>query len=229
MNEFIPKAFVFDMDGLLLDSETVYEKAWIMAADMWNLDGIERVHKSVLGFSESDTILTLKKNYGQDFDAKGFWDLTTDLSLDIMNETGVPEKPFARETLAWLKNQSYSIALASSNSRELVIHLMTKAGMLSYFDVMVCGDEITRAKPDPEIYRTACQKLGMSPGDCVAVEDSPNGIISAWNAGLKCIMIPDRVPADENIKKHLWKLLNNLGELKVEGLSRGFEIATQFP
>ncbi|MBP5452822.1 MAG: HAD family phosphatase [Treponema sp.] len=207
------KAVVFDMDGLLLDSEAVYEKAWIMAAGMWDLQGIDEVHKSVYGFSETDTLLTLKKVYGEDFDAKGFWDLTTDLSLDIMNETGVPEKPFARETLAHLKKSSYPIALASSNSRELVIQLMTKALMLEYFDVMVCGDEIERAKPDPEIYRTACQKLGMSPCDCAAVEDSPNGILSAWNAGLKCIMIPDRVPASEEIKKYLWKLCGNLGEL----------------
>ena len=207
------KAVVFDMDGLLLDSEAVYEKAWIMAAGMWDLKGIDEVHKSVYGFSETDTLLTLKEVYGEDFDAKGFWDLTTDLSLDIMNETGVPEKTFARETLAHLKKSSYPIALASSNSRELVIQLMTKALMLEYFDVMVCGDEISRAKPDPEIYMTACRKLGFSCDECAAVEDSPNGILSAWNAGLKCIMIPDRVPASEEIKKYLWKLYGNLGEL----------------
>ncbi|MBO4318854.1 MAG: HAD family phosphatase [Treponema sp.] len=207
------KAVVFDMDGLLLDSEAVYEKAWIMAAGMWNLQGIDEVHKSVYGFSEADTLQTLKKFYGNDFDAKGFWDLTTDLSLDIMNENGVPEKAFARETLAYLKKSTYSIALASSNSRELVTHLMTKAGMLEYFDVTVCGDEISRAKPDPEIYITACKKLNIPCDECAAVEDSPNGIMSAWNAGLKCIMIPDRVPATDEIKKYLWKLCGNLGEL----------------
>ncbi|MBO7638753.1 MAG: HAD family phosphatase [Treponema sp.] len=208
------KAFVFDMDGLLLDTEAVYDSAWIKAAKMWNLDGIEPVHRSVYGFSESDTLLVLKENYGNDFDAKGFWNLTTDISLDMMNESGVPEKAFARETISFLKKKSYPLALASSSSRDLVSQLLEKAGMLDLFEVIVCGDEIERAKPDPQIYISACKKLGLSPSECAAVEDSPNGILSAYNAGLKCIMIPDRLPATEEIKKYLWKLYSNLGELK---------------
>ena len=209
------KALVFDMDGLLLDTEAVYEKAWIVAAGMWNLQGIDEVHKSVYGFSEADTLMTLKKVYGKDFDAKGFWDLTTDIALDMMNESGVPEKAFAVETLSFLKQKSYPLAMASSSSRDLVSQLLEKAGMLDLFDVIVCGDEIERAKPDPQIYISACKKLGLSPSECAAVEDSPNGILSAYNAGLKCIMIPDRLPASEEIKKYLWKLLDNLGELKL--------------
>ncbi len=215
MREEEINAFVFDMDGLLLDTEAVYERAWIKAADMWKLPGIDAVHKSVYGFSESDTLLVLKKNYGTGFDAKGFWDLTTDIALDVMKESGVPEKAFARETLLFLKEKSCPLAVASSSSRGLVSHLLEKAGMLDLFDVIVCGDEIERAKPDPQIYLTACKKLGLNPCECAAVEDSPNGILSAYNAGLKCIMIPDRVPADDDIKKCLWKLLNNLGELKL--------------
>ena len=214
MNREAINAFIFDMDGLLLDTEAVYERAWIKAADMWKLAGIDTVHRSVYGFSEYDTLLVLKKNYGNGFDAKGFWDLTTDIALDMMKESGVPEKAFARETLLFLKEKSCPLAVASSSSRGLVSHLLEKAGMLDLFDVIVCGDEIERAKPDPQIYLTACKKLGLNPCECAAVEDSPNGILSAYNAGLKCIMIPDRVPADDDIKKCLWKLYVNLGELK---------------
>ena len=184
------------------------------ATDMWKLAGIDTVHRSVYGFSEYDTLLVLKKNYGNGFDAKGFWDLTTDIALDMMKESGVPEKAFARETLLFLKEKSCPLAVASSSSRGLVSHLLEKAGMLDLFDVIVCGDEIERAKPDPQIYLTACKKLGLNPCECAAVEDSPNGILSAYNVGLKCIMIPDRVPADDDIKKCLWKLYVNLGELK---------------
>ena len=104
------RAVVFDMDGVLLDSETVYELAWREAAGMLGLDGIDEVHSKVLGMDEKGCIETLQGRYGKDFDAKGFWDLTTDLSVKYMEEKGIPLKPYAREVLVYLKAKDHKCA-----------------------------------------------------------------------------------------------------------------------
>ena len=207
------QAVIFDMDGVLLDSEAVYAEGWRIAGEKKNLRGIDAFHKTILGLSEQDTIAALKKFYGHDFDGAEFWNLTTEISVEIMNRTGVPEKPFARTTLESLKRKNIRLALASSSSRAIVQYLMEKAGLMEFFDVAICGDEIKNANPDPEIYTAACMKLNLSTSECIAVEDSPNGVKSAVAAGLKCIMIPDRVQPDESIRKAAWKVLSSLKDI----------------
>ncbi|MBQ4237573.1 MAG: HAD-IA family hydrolase, partial [Treponema sp.] len=138
----------------------------------------------------------------------------SDWSMEYMNESGVPEKKGAREILEFLKSEKIPVALATSSEKSFAEKLLEKANLIQYFDLMIFGDEVSRAKPDPEIYETSCRKLGLVPEKCVAVEDSPNGIKSAVSAGLKAVMVLDRIPADGDMKKLAWKISDSLLSLK---------------
>lgn len=208
------EAFVFDMDGVVLDSESVYEKAWRVIAEKMHVSDIDSVHEKCLGLSEQDVFKLMAEKYGDDFDGKLFWKLTSDWSMEYMNESGVPEKKGAREILEFLKSEKIPVALATSSGKSFAEKLLEKANLIQYFDLMIFGDEVSRAKPDPEIYETSCRKLGLAPEKCVAVEDSPNGIKSAVSAGLKAVMVPDRIPADGDMKKLAWKISDSLLSLK---------------
>ena len=117
------------------------------------------------------------------------------------------------EILSFLKENGYPIALATSTRRTSVESHLVKSGIKQYFDFIVAGDEVMNSKPAPEIYLKACKGLGVMPQNAIAVEDSFNGIRSAFNAGMMPVMIPDTVMPDEEITELLFKKFNNLLEL----------------
>ncbi len=207
-------AVVFDMDGVLLDSETVYDICWRKEAGRLGLPDIDSVHRQCLGRGEEESIQLLKAAYGAAFDGKAFWDATDRYCAQIEQEQGMPLKPFAREILTYLRNVHYPLALASSTGRATVQRQLGLLGFDVFFDAIICGDEVAHAKPAPDIYRKACELLGAEPRHCIAIEDSPNGVLSAHRAGLSCVMIPDRLQPDEKIKSILTHLCTSLDDLK---------------
>ena len=208
------RAFVFDMDGVLIDSESVYEKAWQEIAGQMGFKDIDSVHKKCLGCSKNDVFEILKKSYGENIDAAMFWKKTSDWSVDFMNRNGLIEKDGAKEILTFLKSENILLALATSSEKSFAENLLKKANLLDFFDAVVFGDEVKNAKPNPDIYLLSCAKLNLAPKNCAAVEDSPNGIISAKNAGLKAIMVPDRILPDNDMKKNAWKIFDSLLSLR---------------
>ena len=196
------KAFIFDMDGVILDSETICDKAWL-----------EDVMKQCLGTNKNDTIQILKKNYGADFDSEYFIQQTSDYFHQIEFSSGIPLMPFAKEILDYLKPK-YRIALASSTRKATVERQLKAVGVLDYFETLTCGDMVEHSKPNPEIYLMACNLLGLKPEECVAIEDSPNGIKSAFAANLHTIMIPDKIQPTEEIKKMCERILLSLEQIK---------------
>ena len=124
--------------------------------------------------------------------------------------------PFAKQTLEYLKDKGYRIALASSTRGPVVTRQLEKAGLLSFFESLSTGDQVSHSKPDPEIYKLACKSLNLPPKKCAAVEDSPNGIKSAKSAGLFTIMVPDRIEPDEELLRKVDFLCSNLSEIKLK-------------
>ena len=208
------KGVVFDMDGVLLDTEAVYDICWQMEADRLHLENMPAVHRKCLGMDKADSIRVLKAHYGNDFDGDAFWNATDSLCKEVEENSGVPLKPFAKDTLGYLKEKNILIALASSTYRDTVTRQLDRANLISFFDAIVCGDEVRSAKPEPDVYAEACKRLNLIPKVCAAVEDSPRGLLSAYRAGLRCILIPDRVPADSETKKMAWKVFETLQELR---------------
>lgn len=205
---------IFDMDGVLLDSEKIWDWAWKKYADELKLNNVERSCNACRGCNGEEQKKILHKIYGVDFDAEKFFTQALNYFYDYEKENGIPKKYYAGEILEYLKGKKYKLALASSTGRKAVERQMKNAGLLDFFDVTICGDEVKESKPNAEIYLKSCMSLGESACNCVAVEDSPNGIRSAYGAKINCIMVPDRIPCNDEIQKLLWKKIDSLVEIK---------------
>lgn len=144
-------------------------------------------------------VKTFLEQLGNDFPVERFLDESMD-RIAALGASGLPLKKGAVELLSWLKEQNALLALASSTKRSLVIQELTDAGLLDYFSVITGGDQITKSKPDPEIYLKTCQALDISPEAAFGIEDSYNGVRSASAAGLKTIMVPDLLPPTNEMR-----------------------------
>lgn len=210
MNEI--KAIIFDMDGVLLDSESISDITWDQAAKDFNITMTADILNSCRGSNKTDIINKLHEIYGLSFNAESFLEKTGEYFTQIEMEKGIPLLPYVKETLEYLKPK-YQIALASSTKGPTVERQLKNAGIIDYFQTRTTGEMVQHSKPNPEIYLMACKSLNISPENCIAVEDSFNGIKSAHNAGLKTIMVPDKVQPTEEIKKLCWKVCKSLKEL----------------
>ncbi len=209
------KAFIFDMDGVLLDTESICDDTWIEAGKKHGItqkDAMIAIDRC-RGMNKKNIIENLEEMFGKDFDAESYLMLTGELFHKIENEKGIKNLPYAEECLKVLKEKGYRLALASSTRKESVMRQLTNAGLIDYFEVIITGDMVKNSKPDPEIYKTACTCLGIESKLCYAVEDSPNGLMSAKNAGLTTIMVPDRIKPNEVTSKYSDFVFKNLKEV----------------
>ena len=151
-----------------------------------------------------------KEWYGEDFDYYEVRDYRKGLVADLIAKNGIPLKPGAVEILTWLREQGITVAMATANDFERTKSHLTKIGLFDYFDRIICADMVKFGKPAPDIYAYACKELGVSPDEAFAVEDSPNGIRSAYGAGCKVIMVPDLTEPDDELMKMLYARVDSL-------------------
>lgn len=207
------EAVVFDMDGILLDTETICDKTWEMALDKMGVKSEVDIVNECRGMNREDSVLTLKKIIGQDFDGERFLSLTSDYFHEVEFSTGIPLMTYAKEILEYLRPK-YKLALASSTHESAVMRQMKNAGLIGFFDKIITGDKVTHSKPNPEIYQMACKAIETDCNKCVAIEDSPNGIRSAHAAGMNVIMIPDKIKPTKEIEEKCWKIFDTLEGVK---------------
>ena len=207
------KAIVFDMDGVLFDTEMVCLEGWKQVAENNNLPNMEQVFTRCIGLNNNDCQAVLRDAYGEDFDYGTFRKQASVEFWNYIETKGLPEKPFMHELLEWLKASDYKVGLASSTRRESVLNCLKNAGILEYFEVIISGDMVEHSKPEPDIYLLACAELGVEPGEAYAIEDSFNGIRSAYDAGMKPIMVPDMLAPDEEMREKSVVILKDLGEV----------------
>lgn len=208
------RTVVFDMDGVLIDSERLILKGWETIAAQKGIPDIVSTFMKCVGTNSGETEAIFKEAYGLDFPYQKYKTLVSEIFQGEIKRNGLPMKPGVYELFDFLKNRKFRIGLASSTREYHVKNQMEMAGLLHYFDVLVCGDMVSHSKPHPEIYETACRLLSAPAGDCIAIEDSFNGIRSAYSAGMKPIMVPDLLPPDENLQKLLYGKFDSLFKVR---------------
>lgn len=208
------KAIIFDMDGILFDTEIMSSKAWFQLAKERGLGDITQLTNDCIGRNRTDISLQFKKKFGEDFDAEEFLTTGRKIMQDWIDKDGLPLMTGTKEILEYLKKNDYTVGVASSSSRKTIMSHMEKSGLGDYFQAIIGGDMVTLSKPKPDIYLKACEAIGMEPEQVIAVEDSPNGIRAAYAAGMKPVMIPDLIEPDEEILSLLYRKYDSLFALR---------------
>ncbi len=210
------KAVIFDMDGVLLDTEKVCKVTWDIAASEFGIKKIGEAFYKCVGTNRHDTEVILKDYVEGKVSPERFRERTSELFYVVEREVGLEKKPFVFECLSSLREKGFRIALASSTRAESVRRQLKNAGVIDFFETLTTGDLVEHSKPAPDIYLKAVSSLGLSPCECVAVEDSPNGVRAAAAAGIKCVMVPDLIVPDDEMKRIAWKILPSLKDLDKE-------------
>ena len=207
---------IFDMDGVLFDSENVDKKAWFDLAEKYGVDNIDKAFAECIGTPDYNIIAVLDrylKESGLNISGEEFRKQTLLEFDDYVNKNGMPLKYYAKECLSKLKEYGYKIGLASSTPIERVRPQLTDTGLIGYFDDIIGGGMFKHGKPDPEIFLMSCERLNGIPSQSIVIEDSYNGIRAAYAAGMKAVMVPDIIGPDDEMKEKAWKILSSLKEV----------------
>lgn len=208
------KTIVFDMDGVLFDTENLCMLSWLAVCERRGITDMREFYPQCIGRNGADTKALTLEHYGAEFPYEDFRREASAWFHDRIDQNGLPIKKGVREILDYLDSETYAIGLASSTSYTSVTAQLKQAGLYDYFSVIVTGDMVEHSKPQPDIYLMACARLGADPSDCYAIEDSPNGIRAAYRAGMKPIMVPDLVAPDEEMRSISHRIFSDLEEVK---------------
>lgn len=209
------KNIIFDMDGVIFDTERLMEKFWLTAAQEYHLSEMAEIYPSFIGKNNAGIEEALVNKYGVQAPCREVINRVVQLMRSHIREFGPPLKPYVKELLSFLKTNGYRISLASSSLTELVKSELATAQIDTYFDAVLGGDMVQHGKPAPDIFLAACDALNALPQDAYVIEDSFNGILAAYAAGAKPIMIPDILPPTPEIRQRCVQVLKSLKELEL--------------
>ena len=194
----MPQAVLFDMDGLMIDSEKVTYEGY---QELCRKEGVEmdlETYKKCLGKPVRGIWQVFYDAYGNDFPIERIMKENHARMAHVFETEGVPLKEGLKELLIWLNEQKIPCVLATSSTRNRVDQILERAGLTELFKDAVCGDEVTKGKPNPEIFLTAAQKAGVPSEECLVLEDSEMGILAAADGSLPVICVPDmKYPEEE--------------------------------
>ncbi len=209
------EAVVFDMDGVIFDSENLYLQCWQVVAEKYGISGIEEACYECLGINSALVRELMLKRFGEEFPYDVYSKEVSALFHERAAGGKLVQKPGVKELLSYLKESGMKTAVASSTRKAVVIKELEEGGLLSYFDKIIGGDMVSKSKPEPDIFLKACESLETDPGKAFAIEDSHNGIRAAYRAGMKPIMVPDLAEPIEEIVKISHMILPSLLDVKV--------------
>ena len=206
-------AVIFDMDGVLIDTEKHYNAAWCQAATEAGFP-FTREHALLLRSCEAKEGEKLMQGiFGPSFDYYAIRERRRELVRERLAQYGLEKKPGAEETLRFLRAKGIKTAVATATALDITKSHLTTIGVCDLFDSIVSAKNVAHGKPEPDVYLYACEQIGERPQDCMAVEDSPNGIMAAYRAGLRTVMVPDLTQPDEELTKYLYACVNSLSDL----------------
>ena len=212
---------IFDMDGVIIDSEAEYRRGHMNAARLYGLpeETMMEVSEKVVGVTLETEMQTMQDAFGHlpQFDLDQTFRACRQYFNYIVETGKMKLKPGAEEILKSLKERGMTLGLASSSSRELIDKVLGRKGMLRYFDAIVSGDMVHHSKPDPEIFLLCAKELGIPEadfGETFVIEDSYNGIRAAYAAGMQPVMVPDILPPTEEMYEKAAVVLPSLADVE---------------
>ncbi len=209
-----PAAIVFDMDGTLLDTERVSLLAWRATEEATGHRMPEGFYETMIGQSEAGYRARLAAVMPAECDLDAFVREANDRYRRLLHEAPVPHKKGLVALLDFLRAAAVPLAVATSTSRRLAEAKLEYAGLGGRFAALVCGDEVADSKPHPEIFARAVSALGAAPERCLAVEDSPNGVLAATAAGIPTILVPDIAPVPPEVRARAAAVLPDLDAVR---------------
>ena len=213
---------IFDMDGVIFDTERMFLECVKPAAEKFGLVGIEDVAHECIGLTEVETKRLMRERFGEDAPLEAMDQEAVRIFQKRYQEEGLTVKEGAVELLEYLKAAGARIAIGSSTRHDIVEMELRDAGLLEYFDVLACGDMVEHSKPEPDVFLLAAEML-LGPenqpepekhADCIIIEDSFNGVIAARRTGATVLMVPDLLEPTEEIRAMADKVFGSLVEVK---------------
>lgn len=207
------QAVIFDMDGLMFDTERISFLGFSKALKAHNLTLDKAFFGKTIGTNIKVTEQLYLEHFGADLPFTEVYRQKVFFVKQYIETYNVPVKKGLYELLAFLRQHKIKTAVATSSNRENALHLLNSAQVVNYFDYILCGDEVTKSKPEPEIFLKTAEKLSCPPQNCLVLEDSPKGILAAHRADMKVILIPDMAEIDETMKNLAMTKLHSLSEV----------------
>ncbi|MFC1532215.1 HAD family hydrolase [Thermodesulfobacteriota bacterium] len=210
------KAVIFDMDGLMLDSQRIATKAWKKAVSYYGYSLSDEDNLLMVGRNTRDSNEILRSLFGPDIPIDQFREYARQLFYDYVKDDGIPIKVGLKKLLDFLDEKKLPAAVATSTNRDDCIASLDKCGLTHRFKIIVCGDDVANGKPEPDLFLKASGLLQTAPESCIVLEDSFAGIRAAHAAGMIPIMVPDLIGPTEEIKSLAHIVVPSLNEAKLE-------------
>lgn len=207
-------AVIFDMDGVIFDTESLYLKHWCSIFSKYGYEMTKENYLLVMGRGRKVVKEKFLSIYGENLPIDNMYKEKDYELSKYIEENEVPIKEGAYELLEFLKVNGYKIALATSAKRGRAMKHLKDSRFENYFDVIITGEDIEKTKPNPEIFLKALERLNIEPKKAIVIEDSIAGIKAAKNAGIFAIHVPDLKEPDEEIIKEADIIASNLLEVK---------------
>ncbi len=197
------QAVIFDMDGTLIDTEKYYRVCWPRALAEFGYCMTDEQALAIRSLGRPFIIDRLREWFGDELDYHAVREIRKKLVEEEIEKNGLQVKPGAFRLLETIRSKKIAAAVATASDPERTVRYLNQTGLYGYFDRLISATMVKEGKPSPDIYLYACETLGMEPDCCMAVEDSPNGVLSAYRAGCRVVMVPDQTQPDDNLATYL--------------------------
>lgn len=204
------QAVIFDMDGTLIDTEKYYRIFWPKALAEFGYHMTDEQALLMRSLGRPFAPKQLKEWFGESLDYYAVRDRRKEMMEEWLDREGIRCKPGALELIKRLKAAGITTAIATATDLQRTAKYMKLTGLEGYFDRLISATQVAEGKPSPDIYLFACKELGLKPEECLAVEDSPNGVMSAYLAGCKVVMVPDQTKPDQELLQCLYATADRL-------------------
>lgn len=211
------QAIIFDMDGLMLDTEPLYRMVWKRAAAACGYNLTDEIYRGLVGRGRIVAEQILSQTFGPGFPMEKFRKLSREDEVRAFSFDPIEKKPGLEELLSFVESRNLPKAVATSTERSIAIPLLARMGLLERFSVLATGDEVAKGKPHPDLFLLVARRLKVDPPQCLVLEDSEAGVMAASAAAMPVFMVPDLVEPSDKVRHAATGVFQSLGDV-VENL-----------